>query len=294
MNDLMTTREVAAYLRLKERKVYEMVRNGEIPCTRVTGKWLFPKSMIDLWLMEHAEGPGRERLVEPPAVVSGSHDPLLEWALQASACGYASLLGGSGDGLARFAAGEAAVCGLHIPDSEGDGYNVEAVQRANPRRDVVLIEWARRRQGLMVAPGNPRHIGGLSDLEQPGVRVIDRQEGAGSRLLLDRLLQKAGIDRASLGVLEDHAVSETDVAREVHAGHADVGLGIEAAAREAGLDFVPLAEERFDLLLARRSFFEPPFQALLALTRTSRFAERARTLGGYDVSATGSVHYNAG
>ena len=289
----MTTREVAAYLRLKERKVYELVRNGEIPCTRVTGKWLFPKPMIDLWLMEHAEGPGRERLVEPPAVVCGSHDPLLEWALQASHCGFASLLGGSTDGLARFARGEAAVCGLHIPDPEGEGYNVEAVKRASTDHDIVLLEWARRRQGLMLAPGNPLGIGGVADLASRGARLIDRQEGAGSRLLLDRLLREAGIERAQLTLLDDRAVSETDVAREVHAGHADAGVGIEAAALEAGLAFVPLAEERFDLVLARRTYFEPPFQALIELTRSPRFTDRAATLGGYDVSHTGAVRYNA-
>ena len=289
----MTTREVAAYLRLKERKVYELVRHGGIPCTRVTGKWLFPKPMIDLWLMEHAEGPGRERLVEPPAVVTGSHDPLLDWSLQASACGLAALFGGSTDGLARFARGEAAVCGLHMPDTEGDGYNVEAVRRAATDHDIVLIEWARRRQGLMLAPGNPRGIAGLADLADGDTRLIDRQEGAGSRLLLDRLLAEAGIERDRLTVVADHAVSETDVARQVHAGHADAGLGIEAAAHEAGLAFVPLAEERFDLVLARRTYFEPPFQKLIALTRSDRFAERAATLGGYDVSHTGEVRYNA-
>jgi len=293
MTELMTTREVAAYLRLKQRKVYELVSNGEIPCTRVTGKWLFPRPLIDRWLMEHADGPGRERALEPPAVITGSHDPLVDWALQASRCGLASLLGGSSDGLGRFARGEAAVCALHIPDDEGEGYNVEAVRSAGADRDAVLIEWARRRQGLMLAPGNPHGIESLADLAAGRVRVIDRQPGAGSRLLFDRLLAEAGIDRADLDVGEDNAVSETDVAREVHAGHADAGVGIEAAAHEAGLAFVPLAEERLDLLMSRRTYFEPPVQALLALTRTRRFAERARTLGGYDLSGTGTVHLNA-
>lgn len=293
MNELMTTREVAAYLRLKQRKVYELVRNGEIPCTRVTGKWLFPRAMIDRWLVEHADGPGREHALEPPAVVAGSHDPLLEWALQASNCGLASLLGGSTDGLGRFVRREVAVCGLHIPDSDGSGYNVEAVQAAGAGRDSVLIEWARRHQGLMLKPGNPGGIHELADLARKDVQLIDRQPGAGSRLLLDRLLAGAGLERGDLAVIEDHAVSETDVAREVHAGHADAGLGIEAAAREAGLDFLPLAEERMDLLLARRTYFEPPMQALLALTRSRRFADRARTLGGYDIKATGTVRFNA-
>lgn len=294
MTELLTTREVATYLRLKQRKVYELVRNGEIPCTRVTGKWLFPRPLIDRWLMEHADGPGREHVLEPPAIVTGSHEPLLEWALQASNCGLATLLGGSTDGLARFARGEAAVCGLHIPDSEGGGYNVEAVQSAGTIRDAVLIEWARRRQGLMLSPDNPHGIETLADLATSRVRLIDRQPGAGSRVLLDRMLADAGIDRADLNVIEDHAVSETDVAREVHAGHADAGLGIEAAAHEAGLAFVPLAEERLDLLLSRRTYFEPPVQALLSLAGTRRFAERARTLGGYDISETGAVRYNAG
>lgn len=293
MQDLMTTREVAAYLRLKERKVYELVRQGAIPCTRVTGKWLFPRKLIDLWLLEYADGPGAAARARPSAVVAGSHDPLLAWAVQASGCGLALLFGGSLDGLARFREGEAVAAGLHVPESEGDGYNVGAVRQATRDRDLVLIEWARRRQGLMVAPGNPLAIDGLGALVGSGARLIDRQPGAGSRLLLDRLLGQAGIERARLNLVEETAVDEDDVAREVHAGHADAGLGIEAAARAAGLAFVELAEERFDLVVDRRSYFEPAFQSLLAITHEPRFAERAQTLGGYDVSATATVRYNA-
>ena len=293
MPDLMTTREVAEYLRLKERKIYELVRQRAIPCTRVTGKWLFPRQLIDFWLLEHADGAGREALATPAPVVAGSHDPLLEWAVQASGCGLALLFGGSMDGLARFARAEATVCGLHVPDPEDGDYNVDAVRRATRDRDLVLIEWARRRQGLMLAPGNPLGIGALADLPASGARLIDRQPGAGSRLLLDRLLARAGIERGALAFADEPAVNENDVAREVHAGHADAGLGIEAAAREAGLAFVPLAEERFDLLVGRREYFETAFQSLLALTRTRRFADRAGTLGGYDVTGTGTVRYNA-
>lgn len=293
MPELMTTREVADYLRLKERKIYELVRQRDIPCTRVTGKWLFPRSLIDAWLLEHAESPGPEPETRPAAVIAGSHDPLLEWAVQASRCGLALLFGGSLDGVARFARSEALACGVHVVNGEDDDYNVDAVRRTTRDRDLVLIEWARRRQGLMLAPGNPLGVGSLADLRAAGARIIDRQPGAGSQLLLDRLLHAAGIGREALAWVDEPAVTETDVAREVHAGHADAGLGIESAARESGLDFVPLARERFDLLVGRRDYFEPPFQALLATTRTSRFAERAATLGGYDISATGTVRYNA-
>jgi excisionase family DNA binding protein len=293
MQQLMTTREVAEYLRLKERKVYELVRTGAIPCTRVTGKWLFPRALIDRWLLEHGEGGAREMREEPAQVVAGSHDPLLEWAVQASGCGLALLFGGSLDGLSRFSRDQAVVAGLHIPDPAGGEDNVAAVREADPGREPVLIEWARRTQGLMVAPGNPLGISGLADLIGAGARLIDRQPGAGSHLRLDRLLEDAGIARADLTIVDEPAINENDVAREVHAGHADVGLGIEAAAREAGLEFLPLAEERFDLLVGRRDYFEAPFQTLLGITRTRRFADRAATLGGYDLSGTGTVHYNA-
>jgi len=293
MADLMTTHEVADYLRLKERKIYELVRNGAIPCTRVTGKWLFPRAMIDYWLLEHAEGGQREGLARPSAVIAGSHDPLLEWAAQASACGLALLFGGSLEGLNRFVRGEATVCGLHVPDPDGGPYNVETVRRATADRDLVLIEWAQRQQGLMLRPDDAQEIGGLADIVRRGARMIDRQEGAGSRLLLDRMLVAARIERSAVTFIDEPAMNENDVAREVHAGRADVGLGIESAAREAGLAFVPLALERLDLLLGRREYFEPPFQALLALTRKARFRERAETLGGYDVSGTGTISYNS-
>lgn len=293
MQHLMTTREVAEYLRLKERKIYELVRTGAIPCTRVTGKWLFPRALIDRWLLEHGEGVAARMRIEPAAVIAGSHDPLLEWAVQASGCGLALLFGGSLDGLSRFARGEAVAAGLHVPDPEGGEDNVASVRSAELGREPVLIEWAHRRQGLMLAPGNPLGITGLPDIQRRQARLIDRQPGAGSRLRLDRLLAEQDMTRERLVVVDEPAVNENDVAREVHAGHADTGLGIEAAAREAGLDFLPLADERFDLVVGRRDYFEPPFQALLALTRTARFAERARTLGGYDLASTGTVRYNA-
>ena len=213
MQQLMTTREVAEYLRLKERKVYELVRTGAVPCTRVTGKWLFPRALIDRWLLEHGEGGAREMRPAPAQVVAGSHDPLLEWAVQASGCGLALLFGGSLDGLSRFARDEAVVAGMHIPDPQGAEDNVGAVREAGTGREPVLIEWARRAQGLMVAPGNPLGISGLGDLVTTGARLIDRQPGAGSRLRLDFLLEEAGIARADLAIVEEPAINENDVAR---------------------------------------------------------------------------------
>lgn len=288
--ELMTTREVADYLRLKERRIYELVRQRAIPCTRVTGKWLFPKPLIDLWLSQNLEGaPGPTSV---PPVIAGSQDPLLDWAVKESGCGLALLPGGSLDGLARFARGEALAAGLHVLDPESGEWNGPAIQGALAGRPVVSIAWARRSQGLVVAAGNPLAIRSLADLSRPGLRFARRQAEAGSRLLLAHLLGEAGVDEEALDYGGETARGELDVGLAVLEGRAAAGLAVEAVARQLKLDFLPLVEERFDLLIARRDYFEPPFQRLLAFARSRALAERAAQLGGYDVAELGTVRFN--
>ena len=292
--DFLTTKEVADYLRIKERRVYDLVRQRAIPCTRVTGKWLFPRALIDLWLAEGAEG---ERPLRPPPVLAGSQDPLLDWALKESGCGLASLQGGSLDGIKRFAEGAAVAAGLHLFDAESGDFNLPAL-RANlagpvlARQGVVLIEWARRRQGLVVAAGNPHGIARLGDLKAKGLRVMRRQSEAGSHLLLTHLLAQDGLTFEDLQLCDETARGETDLGLAVLEGRADAGLAVQAVAGTLKLGFVPLMEERYDLLLRRRDFFEAPFQALLAFARGPAFAARAALMGGYDISGLGRVHYN--
>ncbi len=297
MPELMTTREVADYLRIKERKVYDLVRNGAIPCTRVTGKWLFPKTLIDRWVGGRTEMPDgladeNASIAAPPPIVAGSHDPLLDWALRESRSDLALHPGGSLDGLRRLAAGEAVAAGTHAPDEDGE-YSAKSVAGALAGQPVVVLEWAWRRQGLVVAPGNPHGLKSVADLAKPGLRVALRQEGSGSRLLLAQLLSRTGIAVSDLGGLKQVAHSETDLAIAVLAGKADAGLAIEASAREHRLDFIPLARERYDLALMRRAYFEPPIQALFAFAKTRRFAERAGEFGGYEVGGLGNVVFNA-
>ena len=290
MSDFMTTKEVAAYLRIKERRVYELVRQRAIPCTRVTGKWLFPKTLIDLWLADKVEG---ERPREPPPpVIAGSHDPLLDWSVKESDCGLALLPGGSLDGLKRFGEGAALAAGLHLFDAETGDYNVPTVSGTFPALGAILIEWARRRQGLVVAAGNPKGLESLRDLKEKGARVVARQPEAGSYLLLAHLLEQAEMALEDLTCIDGTARSETDLGLAILDGRADAGLAVEAAARTLKLDFVPLAEERYDLLMRRRDYFEPPMQRLLAFARSPAFAERAAQMGGYDLAGTGTVRFN--
>ncbi len=293
--DFMTTREVADYLRLKERRVYELVRRQEIPCTRVTGKWLFPRALIDIWLAEHAGGAAK---VPAPPVIAGSHDPLLDWAVKESGCGLALLPGGSLDGVKRFADGGAVAAGLHLLDGESGEFNLPALTGilagagAGAGAGVLLLEWAWRQQGLVVAAGNPHGVATLVDLKDKKLKVMGRQAEAGSHLLLANLLARDGLSFDDLDFLDETARGETDLGLAVLEGRADAGLAIEAVARSLKLGFVPLLRERYDLLLRRRDYFEPPLAALFAFARGEAFTARATRMGGYDVSGLGTTRYN--
>ena len=288
---MMDTREVAAYLRLKERRVYDLVRNNTLPHIRATGKLLFPKAQIDAWLAAKGGAP----LVAPtaaPPIVAGSHDPLLEWAVRDSRCGLAVLACGSSAGLERLARGQAAVAAMHWLDAASGDYNVPLVRQRMGTADLVGIEWARRVQGLLLAAGNPLRIKTLADLAKKRARIAPRQPEAGSQHLFLHLLDRAGIAHRELDWLARPCLAQTDLAAAIHDGHADAGMGIEAAARAQGLAFIPLAVERMDLVLRRRDYFEPPVQTLLAFVRTPEFAAQAKALGGYDVTETGRVAFN--
>jgi excisionase family DNA binding protein len=290
--ELMDTREVAAYLRLKERRIYDLVRERAIPHVRATGKLLFPRAQIDAWIAGKGEAPVAAARARPP-IVAGSHDPLLEWAVRESRCGLAMLSAGSRAGIEALARGEATAAAAHWLDDASGEYNVPLVRELLAGADVVVLEWAKRTQGLLVREGNPHRIRKVADLARKRVRVAARQPEAGSHRLLLHLLATAGVRPDALDWSPRIAHAETELAAIVRDGDADVGLGIEAAARANGLDFIALASERIDLVTFRRDVFEPPLQTLLAWSRKPQFAARAASLRGYDVANTGRVVFNA-
>lgn len=292
--ELMTVTEVADYLRVRERTVYQLVRTQRIPNCKLSGKLLFPKRLIELWVAQSADYPqAATHLSAPPPVIAGSHDLLLEWSVRESGCELAIMVGGSTVGLHRLLAGQAVACGLHLIDPATGEYDAAGLARSLPGLDFVVVEWARRQQGLVLAPGNPAKIGSVADLRKPGIRVATRQQGSGTALLMSKLLGDAGLSMEDLKITRRAVSSHTDIADAIRQGKADAGLAIEAVAREQGLDFVPLLWERYDLVVRRIEYFEPTLQRLFALTRTKFFREHAKSLSGYDVANTGAVIFNA-
>lgn len=292
-NEYLTTAEAADYLRLSERKLYELVANERIPCTKATGKWLFPKAALDRWLRAALVHTTTDSATPPPPVVGGSHDPLLEWALRESNSGLALLPEGSEAGLGRLRTNDAIIAGIHLHHVDGsdENANVVAVENDSALVDCVLIAWVRREQGIVVAPENPLGIMGIADVAAKRARLALRQPGAGAQALLLRLLKLSGIGLETL-IRPMTAKTGDDLAVAVREGRVDCGIATRTVAATRGLGFVPLAWERFDLVIRRRNFFEPGPQALFQLARNPAFAARAAALTGYDASETGTILLN--
>lgn len=278
----LTTREVADLLRVKERKVYDMVATGEIPHRKITGKLLFPHGELLSWI----EGSGTLQTAARPLLVTGSHDPLLDWALRESGAGLATLWNGSCVGLTAFAEGRAALAGLHIPGDRA--WNIDAIE-ALGLRDAVLVGWAERVRGLILAPGVADVVRDFGDLR--GRRMILRQEGAGTTALFERLMAKAGLSIGDILTRPSPAHTESDAAAAVAAGEAEATLGIESMARQFRLVFRPLLQERFDLLIDRRAYFTDGVQRLMQFSRSETMIAKAAALGGYDLRELGTVRW---
>lgn len=192
-------------------------------------------------------------------------------------------------GLFALATDACDLAGTHLLDAATGEYNAPFVERLLPGEPVLLVTVAEREQGLLVAPGNPAGVREVRDLARRGVRFVNRPRGSGTRLLCDRLLAAAGVSPSTVNGYDREAPTHLAVAAAVAAGTADVGLGIRAAAQAAGLDFVPLARERYELALRAARQDRPGVAAVLAALRTPAFRAAAGILGGYDPTQAGSI-----
>ncbi len=223
---------------------------------------------------------------------AGSHDPALEalWAQARQAHGdapFATSYVGSLDGLLALLHGDVALAGTHILDEESGEYNLPILRRLFPRGQVCAVTLAEREQGLIVARGNPKGIRQLSDLAGRDLRFINRQPGSGTRTLLEQNLRMAGLAPDAITGYDRVASTHLGVASAVADGSADAGLGVLAAARGFGLDFVPVTTERYDLALYVADRDRPPLNWLLEMASSAAFRAVVAELGGYHTEHTG-------
>lgn len=226
--------------------------------------------------------------------ITGSHDPLLDEAgdllrRHDPSKRVCSLHVGSMGAILAVSRGEAPLGGIHLLDGSNGDYNVSYIEKYFPDGGVALIECVNRVQGLMCAPGNPKKIGAFCDIARPGIRYVNRQPGAGTRLLCDYLLQQNGIAASDVDGYRREELTHTAVAAQIAANSANCGLGILSAARMYGLDFIPICNEQYDLLAAEASLDEPAVQAFLQVLQSPDFLARLTAMGGYRWEQPGRI-----
>jgi len=290
-DQFMSVKQVAEYLHLNEKKIYALVNEGRIPATKVTGKWMFPRELVDRWMLNSSHG----GLLTDRLVISGSDDPLLYRLVLAFAqeTGAHALISysptGTRLGLDLLQANRVDACGIHWgPDSESDTRHPALLRQYAQHRKWVLIRAFRREQGLMVHPRALRQAKEPERLLERRFRWVLRQTGAGAQRFLMEVLSRfdSGCDRLNT---QATAYSEREAAALIAMGQGDVAPGARAAAAEYGLEFIPFGWESFDLALPREIWFRRLFQDLLDRLASREAMMMAEQLTGYDLSATGRL-----
>jgi putative molybdopterin biosynthesis protein len=288
MEEMLTTKELSELLRLNEKKVYKLIKEGGIPHVRIAGKWLFPKEHIMRWIDERVQ---RERDI----YMVGSDDILLARLLALysrerfpqSLTFYSSV--GSMRGIQALAHKKGHACCVHLLDVETGEYNLPFLNRHLASQKYTVVNLCYRRQGLLVQKDNPLGIKGLEDLVKKGLRFINRNEGSGTRLLLQYLLNEKGLAGKEMVGFDDAVDTHLEVALKVLFAEADAGLGIEYVAHLLPLDFIPLQEERFDLVIPKELWPTQIMQGFLSYVDPAVIQRIARTLPGYNLKDTGKV-----
>ncbi|MFZ5857960.1 MAG: substrate-binding domain-containing protein [Chloroflexota bacterium] len=257
----------------------------EVAEVRRTGKVTekFYRAKADALLLQEVILPKSKK---PTLIFSGSHDLALEGMAEhlAKHVNLLSLPVGSLDGLVNLRQGLCQISGAHLLDESGE-YNRPFVRHLFPDREVEMVTLAYRTQGLMLAAGNPKGIKRVGDLTRINVRFVNRNAGSGTRLWLDAELRRLGIPAENVNGYEQTVKTHTEAASLVASNQADVSLGLQAAAHQFGLDFIPLFEERYDLVLPREN--EGALTPILDYLQTAAFRTELHSLTGYNASHSG-------
>ncbi|MDD5099620.1 MAG: helix-turn-helix transcriptional regulator [Syntrophales bacterium] len=301
---MMNTKEVARYLDIHEKQVYALIKTKKIPATRMTGKWLFPKCVIDDWIERNAlsgleQARRKSERIAGALLASGSNDPVLDILQTCLRKAHPELYlfsanVGSMEGLAALEKGFTDIAWSHLLDPESGEYNIPYLERVVPGIKAVVVNLFHRELGFVTARGNPMGIARFEDLARQGVRFVNRQAGSGTRLLLDHHLGKAGIPAGRISGYDQEVYTHIEVALAVLAGEADTGIATAAVSTLLGLDFVSVTRERFDMICDQSTFFQKGIQALMQVLNGDLFRQRIKNLRGYDFGNAGRILYTQG
>jgi putative molybdopterin biosynthesis protein len=294
---LLNTREVAEFLDIHEKMVYSLISEKGLPATKVTGKWLFPRNLVEQWLENQTVNYPKMADSLPSyhglLIIGGSNDILLDKTISLFNRLYpehVAVFGnlGSLGGIRALRRNLCHMASSHLLQEDEQEYNFGFAEEELGRMPAV-VNFCRREQGLLLAKGNPKGINKIEDLGKSGLRIANRPLGTGTRLLLDRQLNKAGIDGDRIEGYHREFQRHLDVGLEVLSGRADAGPAIRVVASLLNLDFISLRWERFDFLILKEKFFEQGVQLFISLLHERPFRDLSQDLEGYDFSMSGKM-----
>ncbi|KPZ70450.1 MULTISPECIES: helix-turn-helix transcriptional regulator [Shewanella] len=287
----MSTKQVAEYLDLNEKKVYSMANQRILPATKVTGKWLFPKVLIDRWLMDSCHS----GMLSDRMHITGSDDPLLSMLVaqlmsegeHQEIISYSAT--GSKSGLTLLSRGYADVCSIHWESQHGSRDSLYNLLKSYPNHQQwILVSGFERHQGLMVRQEMASLFDNVNQGTLQSLRWVSRQKGAGSQLHLEQWLTQQHININEL-LFTATAKSERELAAYIARNNADIGFGCQAVAVESGLHFIPQLTESFDFVMSQSIFFRRQLQALLTLLNQPQTTQLANLLSGYQLTKSGEL-----
>jgi excisionase family DNA binding protein len=300
--EMMSTKEVAKYLGIHEKQVYALIKSKKIPSTRVTGKWVFPKKLIDDWIDSSAKGGleqarQKSKRIEGAFLASGSNDPILDMLHTYMRKSYPefyifSANIGSTDGLKALNMGYTDIAWSHLLEPKTGEYNIPFLPTYLPDVQPVVVNLFHRDLGFVVAHKNPLRIRGFEDLAKKEVRLINRQKGSGTRVLLDHHLRRSKISTSIINGYEREVYTHFEVGLSILSKEADVGIATTAVSKLLGLSFIPITQERFDMILSKSTFFEKGIQAFIEVLNSEGFQNRVAKLGNYDFKSSGKILYS--
>jgi len=298
MQEMMNTREVAEYLGIHEKQVYSLIKSEKIPCTRVTGKWIFPKYMIDKWISDSAsldpipKNSSKRNFI----LAAGSNDPILDILISNTKENFNdfnifSSSTGSTEGLKLLSKGEVDLAWCHIFDSATGEYNIPFVTDYFTDNKIVIVHLFSREQGFVVSKNVEDKIKGFKDLTDNEIIFANRQVGSGTRIFIDYELEKAGVDSSKINGYEDQLYTHFEVGLSVKSNVANVGVATIAISKLFDLPFIPIVKESFDMVMPQDIFFKKEVQLFIETLNSDKCRSKIEPLGDYDFSNTGKILY---
>jgi excisionase family DNA binding protein len=300
--EMLNTKEVAKYLGIHEKQVYALIKSKRIPATRITGKWVFPKKLIDEWIVSNAktgleQARQKSRRMGGALLASGSNDPILDILQTHMRTSHPefyifSANTGSIEGLKALNMGYTDIAWSHLFDPKTGEYNIPFLSTYLPQIKPVVVNLFRRELGFLVAAKNPLSIHGFEDLPRKGIRFINRQKNSGTRVLLDYHLKRLKLSASRITGYDNEVYTHLEVGLSILSKEADVGIATIAVAQLLGLKFIPIIRESFDMIVDQSTFFEKGIQAFIEILNSEGFRRRIAGLGSYDFKNSGKILYS--